>query len=117
MGAGCSRPIAKLPQTRRCCSRAQEERMAESNRRPVCAVIGVGPGLGAALARRFAAEYAVALVARGEDKLASLAKEIENAGGKALAVSADVSKAADITSAFEKIRRQLGEVDALLYNA
>ena len=38
--------------------------MAEANRRPVCVVIGVGPGLGAALARRFAAEYAVALVAR-----------------------------------------------------
>ena len=91
--------------------------MAESNRRPVCVVIGVGPGLGAALARRFAAEYAVALVARGEDKLASLAKEIENAGGKALAVSADVSKAADIIAAFEKIRREFGEVDALLYNA
>ena len=91
--------------------------MAETNRRPVCAVIGVGPGLGAALARRFAKEYAVALVARGEDKLAALAKEIETAGGKALAVSADVSKAADIAAAFEKIRRELGDVDALLYNA
>ena len=55
--------------------------MAEANRRPVCAVIGVGPGLGAALARRFAAEYVVALIARGEDKLNSLAKEIETAGG------------------------------------
>ncbi|HEV2171041.1 MAG TPA: SDR family NAD(P)-dependent oxidoreductase [Candidatus Binatus sp.] len=91
--------------------------MAESNRRPVCVVIGVGPGLGAALARTFAKEYAVALVARGEDKLVSLAKEIELAGGKALAVSADVSKASDITAAFDRIRRELGEVDALLYNA
>jgi len=91
--------------------------MAESNRRPVCAVIGVGPGLGAALARRFATEYTVALVARGEDKLASLAKEIETAGGRAIAVSADVAKAADITAAFDKIRRELGDVDALLYNA
>src|SRR5258708_5164215 len=91
--------------------------MAESNRRPVCAVIGVGPGLGAALARRFSTEYAVALVARGEDKLVSLAKEIESAGGKALAVFADVAKAADISAAFEKVRRELGDVDALLYNA
>src|SRR6266481_9757467 len=91
--------------------------MAESDRRPVCAVVGVGPGLGAALARRFATEYAVALVARGEDKLVSLAKEIENAGGKALPVSADVAKAADITGAFDQIRRELGDVDALLYNA
>jgi NAD(P)-dependent dehydrogenase (short-subunit alcohol dehydrogenase family) len=35
----------------------------------VVTVIGVGPGLGAALARRFAAQYAVALVARSEDGL------------------------------------------------
>ena len=91
--------------------------MADSARRPVCVVIGVGPGLGAALARRFAAEYAVALVARGEDKLSALAKEIEKGGGKALAVSADVAKAAGIAAAFDKIRRELGEVDALLYNA
>jgi NAD(P)-dependent dehydrogenase (short-subunit alcohol dehydrogenase family) len=54
--------------------------MAETNRRPVCAVIGVGPGLGAALARRFAQEYTVALIARGEDKLDALAKEIETGG-------------------------------------
>ncbi len=91
--------------------------MADSAGRPVCVVIGVGPGLGAALARRFATEYAVALVARGEDKLSALAKEIEKGGGKALAVSADVAKAADIAAAFDKIRRELGEVDALLYNA
>lgn len=91
--------------------------MAASNRRPVCAVVGVGPGLGAALARRFAEQYAVALVARGEDKLTALAKEIESAGGRAIPVCADVAKAADITTAFDKIRRELGDVDALLYNA
>jgi NAD(P)-dependent dehydrogenase (short-subunit alcohol dehydrogenase family) len=93
-----------------------EAYVANSNR-PVCAIVGVGPGLGAALARRFGKEYAVALIARGEDKLVALAKEIENAGGKALAVPADVAKAADITAAFDQVRRELGEVDALLYNA
>jgi NAD(P)-dependent dehydrogenase (short-subunit alcohol dehydrogenase family) len=91
--------------------------MAESNHRPVCAVVGVGPGLGAALARRFSKEYSVALIARGEDKLVGLAKEIEAAGGKAIAVSADFSKPADIAAAFDKVRHGLGEVDVLLYNA
>ena len=91
--------------------------MAESNRRKVCAVVGVGPGLGAALARTFAKEYAVALVARGADKLASLAKEIEAGGGKALAVAADVAKPEDIATAFNTIQRELGDIDALLYNA
>ena len=73
--------------------------------------------MGAALARRFAAEYAVALIARDGDKLATLAREIEATGGTALPVAADVSKAADISTAFGKIRGELGEVDALLYNA
>jgi len=91
--------------------------MAQSNTRPVAAVVGVGAGLGAALARRFAKGYAVALMARGADKLASFAKEIEADGGRALAVSADVSKAGDIEAAFARIRSELGEVDALLYNA
>jgi NAD(P)-dependent dehydrogenase (short-subunit alcohol dehydrogenase family) len=97
-------------------ARALEAYVANSNR-PVCAVVGVGPGLGAALARRFGKEYAVALIARGEDKLVALATEIESATGKALAVPADVSKAADITAAFDKVRHELGDVDALLCNA
>jgi NAD(P)-dependent dehydrogenase (short-subunit alcohol dehydrogenase family) len=83
----------------------------------VAAVVGVGTGLGAALARRFAHGYAVALVARGEAKLAELAREIRDAGGRALAVPADVSSAEEIDRAFERVRRELGEVDVLLYNA
>ena len=83
----------------------------------VAVVVGVGAGLGNALAQRFAREYAVALVARGAEKLEGFAKEIGKSGGQALPVSADVSKAADIEAAFAKIRAELGEVDVLLYNA
>ncbi len=86
-------------------------------KQPVAVVVGVGPGLGAALARRFAAGYAVALVARHADKLDELAAELNGAGGRALAVAADVSKPADIEAAFARIRKELGEVDVLLYNA
>jgi len=89
--------------------------MASANK--VAAVVGVGPGLGNALARRFAKEYAVALVARGADKLTGFAKEIESDGGKALVVPADVSKATEIEGAFARIRGELGDVDMLLYNA
>ncbi len=56
-------------------------------------------------------------MARGEDKLAGIASAIEAEGGKALAVPAEVAKATDIAAAFDKIRRELGEVDAPLYNA
>jgi NADP-dependent 3-hydroxy acid dehydrogenase YdfG len=88
-----------------------------ADEKKIATVVGVGAGLGAALARRFAAGYAVALVARGEDKLKTLAAEIAAAGGHALAVSADVSKSADVAAAFERIRRNLGDTDVLLYNA
>ncbi len=83
----------------------------------VATVIGVGPGLGAALARRFAADYAVALVARNAEKLLELAREISAAGGTSLVVPADVSKEQEIIGAFERIRRDLGDTDVLLYNA
>ena len=88
-----------------------------ANAKKVAAVVGVGAGLGNALARRFAKEYAVALVARGADKLTGFAKEIEGEGGKALVVPADVSKASEIEEVFARIRGELGDVDVLLYNA
>jgi NAD(P)-dependent dehydrogenase (short-subunit alcohol dehydrogenase family) len=83
----------------------------------VATIIGVGPGLGAALARRFAAEYAVALVARNAEKLIELAREISAAGGTSLVVPADVSKEQEIVGVFERIRRELGDTEILLYNA
>ena len=52
--------------------------------KPVAAVLGVGPGLGAALARRFAKGYAVAINARRTEYLASLAEEIRAEGGAGL---------------------------------
>jgi NAD(P)-dependent dehydrogenase (short-subunit alcohol dehydrogenase family) len=90
--------------------------MAQSQR-PVAVVVGVGPGLGAALSHRFAKEYRVALVARSEDYLKQLAGEISAGGGEALPVPANVASAEEIARAFEKIRRELDAPEALLYNA
>ncbi|HEY2664376.1 MAG TPA: SDR family NAD(P)-dependent oxidoreductase [Candidatus Binataceae bacterium] len=83
----------------------------------IAVVVGVGAGLGAALARRFAREYSVAIVARKADYLSELAAEITKAGGHAWSVPADVSKEDQIAPTFEKIRRELGAPDVLLYNA
>jgi NAD(P)-dependent dehydrogenase (short-subunit alcohol dehydrogenase family) len=56
----------------------------------VAAVLGVGPGLGAAVARRFAREgFAVALMARSEESFAGVREGIEEIGGTALPVAAD----------------------------
>lgn len=90
--------------------------MAELNSTdtPVCAIVGAGPGNGAAFAHRFAAEgYRVALVARELSRLEVLAKGLPNAS----AIVCDVSDDASVRSAFEAIQRDMGRIDVLVYNA
>jgi NAD(P)-dependent dehydrogenase (short-subunit alcohol dehydrogenase family) len=91
--------------------------MATIKQSEVAAVLGVGPGLGAALARRFAKEYSVAISARSADYLRTLGAEIKAAGGKAIEVPVDVGDRAQIESAFKSIRERLGTIDVLIYNA
>jgi NAD(P)-dependent dehydrogenase (short-subunit alcohol dehydrogenase family) len=85
--------------------------------RPVAVITGVGPGLGASLARRFAKQYAVAINARRPDYLRSLAEEIRSAGGEALEVPADIGDRSQTEAAFRLIRERLGSPEVLLYNA
>ena len=84
----------------------------------VAAVLGVGPGLGAAVARRFAGEgFAVAMMARREESLAQIREDIEDDGGTALLFSADATDADSVVAAFERIRSDLGDPEVLVYNA
>jgi NAD(P)-dependent dehydrogenase (short-subunit alcohol dehydrogenase family) len=84
----------------------------------VAVIAGVGSGLGASLARRFAKEGCqLALLARSPDFLEILAKEIRNSGTKVLAIPTDIAKAAQVDTAFKRIRNQLGPVDLLVNNA
>jgi NAD(P)-dependent dehydrogenase (short-subunit alcohol dehydrogenase family) len=82
-------------------------------KKPVCAVVGVGPGNGAALARRFAADYAVALLARSTQ----LASELAAALPGARAYECDVSETASVERAFAAIQTDLGDVEVVVYNA
>ena len=91
--------------------------MNNSSGKPVAVVTGVGPGLGAALVRRFAQSYAVALLARKAEYLKSLAAEIGKSGATTLDLPCDVSDPAQISQAFRVIRKDLGEPEVLLYNA
>jgi NAD(P)-dependent dehydrogenase (short-subunit alcohol dehydrogenase family) len=86
-------------------------------KKPVAVVIGVGPGLGAALGRRFAAAYSVAILARKGDYLKELATELRQSGGTVLDLCCDVSNETQMAEAFRTIRAKLGEVEVLLYNA
>ncbi len=91
--------------------------MSNSSNKPVAVITGVGPGLGAALVRRFAAGYAVAILARKADYLKAVANEIRNSGATVLDLTCDVSDGAQIVEAFRAIRKNLGEPEVLLYNA
>ena len=91
--------------------------MDNSSSKPVAVITGVGPGLGAALVRRFAAAYAVAILARKADYLKALAGEVRQSGATVLDLSCDVSDRAQISQAFRAIRKDLGEPEVLLYNA
>ncbi|MGD0072771.1 MAG: SDR family NAD(P)-dependent oxidoreductase [Candidatus Binataceae bacterium] len=83
----------------------------------VAVVVGIGPGLGAALVRRFAREYRVAMIARTAGYMDKLGVEIRAAGGAAASFPADVGVAEQVAASFEKIRRELGAPEILLYNA
>src|ERR1700760_879973 len=76
-------------------------------------IVGAGQGISAAVARKFAAAgLKVALVARNADKLAGLAGEIG-----ALALAADATDAPAVADVFEKVSRQIGTPDVVVYNA
>jgi NAD(P)-dependent dehydrogenase (short-subunit alcohol dehydrogenase family) len=84
----------------------------------VAAVLGVGPGLGAAVARRFAREgFAVALMARKEESVAGVREEIEGQGGAALPVTADATDPASVEVTFGRVRDAIGDPEVFVYNA
>ena len=84
----------------------------------VALVTGAGRGIGAATARLLAGEgAAVALAARTEEEIVSVAHEISSRGRTALPVSLDVADEASVTACFGRVRTELGNVTILINNA
>src|SRR3712207_203963 len=84
----------------------------------VALVTGGGRGIGAATARLLARQgAAVALAARTEEEVVSVAAQIEARGGRALPLVVDVADDDSVASGFERVRSELGPVTILVNNA
>jgi NAD(P)-dependent dehydrogenase (short-subunit alcohol dehydrogenase family) len=75
-------------------------------------ITGASAGIGRATARLFGERGArVGLIARGQAGLDGAARDVEQAGGTALAISADVSDYDQVTAAADKVEQELGPID------
>ncbi len=81
-------------------------------------VVGVGTGLGASLARRFAAGgLDVAMAARRVERLGELADEVAGYGVEALPYACDASDEAQVVALFDAVEAELGPVRLVVFNA
>ena len=82
--------------------------------KPLAIITGVGPGTGAAMARRFhAGGYQIAMIARNAERLGALASELPDA----FAVPCDVSDPASLGAALEGIEQRVGVPKVVIHNA
>lgn len=82
------------------------------------AIVGVGPGLGTALAERFAREgQALALLSRTAEHRDPVIESIRADGGSAQGFDCDVAEPESVATAFGQVCETLGDPDVLIYNA
>lgn len=81
-------------------------------------IIGAGPGIGQAVARRFAREgYPIALVARGDETLRAAARAVEPSGVPVLTLAADCADEDALRAVLDRVVAEHGLPDVVVYNA
>lgn len=92
--------------------------MSLIGRPPVVVVTGASSGVGRAVARRFASDGAlIGLLARGERALVATAEEVDERGGKGLAIPTDMSEPEQVEAAADRVEAELGDIDVWINNA
>ncbi len=82
--------------------------------KPVCVIVGVGPGNGVAFSRKFSQQgYRVAMLARNLEYLKQLETEITDSHG----YQYDITDVEMATEVFPRISKELGTISVLIYNA
>jgi NADP-dependent 3-hydroxy acid dehydrogenase YdfG len=104
------------PDRKRCRDRSlidvERQGDVEQAKREVVVVTGGTAGVGRATVREFAKNGAdIAILARGEDRFEAVTREVEELGGRALAIRTDVADADAVEQAADRIERELGEID------
>lgn len=81
-------------------------------------IAGVGPGLGAAIARKFADEGCnLALLSRSSPYIINLSNRLEETGKSVLPIPTDITDSAMVEASFDQIREELGAPDILVNHA
>ncbi|KAL8660619.1 MAG: hypothetical protein Q9202_006364 [Teloschistes flavicans] len=75
---------------------------------PFAIVVGVGPGTGATVARKFGATYPIALLARNPSNYEDAVRDIQSAGGRAIGIPTDVQDAESVKHAVETAQKEFG---------
>lgn len=89
-----------------------------AKKREVVVITGASAGVGRATVREFARHGAdIGLIARGKERLEAAKREVEELGGRAVAIPCDTADAAAIEAAAEQIERELGPIDVWVNNA
>ena len=84
----------------------------------VAVILGVGPGLGAAVAHRFAREgYTIVLMARTQGFIRALAQDIANKGGHVTIITCDAGHPGAVAQAMDHVTHQIGPPEVFIYNA
>ena len=84
----------------------------------VAVIAGVGPGLGAALARKFVEEECnVALLSRSSAYIKNLSTRLSKSGRTAIPIPTDITEPEQVERSFDRIREELGDPDILVNHA